>query len=95
MPYVLLEAMAMGVPVIASDIPGVSEVVMDNDTGFLFPAGDIHALSQKIISILSDKERGTMMGEAGRQRVMNHYGVDDKIEKLTQLYEELANQGAT
>lgn len=95
LPYVLLEAMAMGVPVIASDIPGVREVVMDNDTGLLFPTGDIRALSQKIISILSDKERGRRMGEAGRRRVINRYGVDDKIEKLAQLYEELAYQGAT
>lgn len=94
MPYVLLEAMAMGVPVIASDIPGVREVVIDNETGLLFPAGDVAVLSRKIVSILSDKERGKIMSEAGRRRVKNRYRVDDKIEALARLYEELADGSA-
>jgi len=89
MPYVLLEAMAMEVPVIASDIPGVHEVIDDSRTGIFFPPGDVAALARKIVELLSSADERVRIGAEARRTVAGKYTVDDKIRRLEGLYETL------
>lgn len=65
---VLLEAMASGVPVVASDITGYNEVILHGETGLLCPAGDPAALAEALIDLLSDRERRLRFGRACRAR---------------------------
>jgi glycosyltransferase involved in cell wall biosynthesis len=73
MPRSLLEAMATGLPVVATDIRGCREEVIDGGTGLLVPPRDHYALGEAILKILSDREMAAGMGRAGRQRVLDHF----------------------
>ena len=61
-----LEAHSVGTPAVASDVDGIREVVIDGETGFLFPPGDSDALSDKVIRLLQDDELRARMGRAAR-----------------------------
>ncbi len=73
LPRVLIEAAAMGKPVVATDTRGCREVVEDGKTGILVPMKDSQALADAILELLSDKERASQMGKAGRERVVALY----------------------
>jgi glycosyltransferase involved in cell wall biosynthesis len=86
----LMEAMAAGVPVVASDIPANRELVADGETGFLVKVGDCPAFSQFADRILADPELARRLGEAGRERMRMHFNVETMIESHRVLYHELA-----
>ena len=69
MPLVVLEAMSDGVPVIASAVSGIPEVVVDGETGWLVPPERSAALAAALIEAISDPEEARVRGEAGRQRL--------------------------
>ena len=73
MPRSLLEAMASGLPVVATDIRGCREEVTDGENGLLVPPRDHYALGEAVLKILSDEELAVRMGRAGRQRVLDHF----------------------
>lgn len=70
MPRVLLEAMATGIPVVATDIRGCREEVVDGVTGLLVPPRDSGALSEAVVELITREERAAAMGAAGRERVV-------------------------
>jgi glycosyltransferase involved in cell wall biosynthesis len=72
-PNVILEAMANGVPVVASAISGIPEAVEDGVTGFLVPPGDPGALADKIARVLADESGARRMGAAGRRLVAERF----------------------
>ncbi|MBW8876756.1 MAG: glycosyltransferase family 4 protein [Acidobacteria bacterium] len=69
MPLVVLEAMAAGVPVVASAVSGIPEVVVDGETGWLVPPEDPRALEQALEDVLARPQEARRRGEAGRRRV--------------------------
>jgi glycosyltransferase involved in cell wall biosynthesis len=73
MPNAVLEAMASGLPVIASQIAGSEELVLPDETGLLVPADDVDALRSALQSLLPQPSRRKRMGAAGRQRVEQHF----------------------
>lgn len=73
MPLVVLEAMAAGVPVVASRVSGIPEVVVDGETGWLVPAEDPAALARVLAEVLADPAEAKRRGEAGRRRVAERY----------------------
>ncbi|HEY4596913.1 MAG TPA: glycosyltransferase family 4 protein [Thermoanaerobaculia bacterium] len=73
MPLVVLEAMAAGVPVVASAVSGIPEVVVDGETGWLVPPEDPEALARALEEILADPGEARRRGEAGRRRVAERY----------------------
>lgn len=68
LPVAVLEAMAAELPVVASDVGGLSELVVDGETGLLVPAGDETALAEALATLLEDRQRRLDLGAAGRAR---------------------------
>jgi glycosyltransferase involved in cell wall biosynthesis len=89
LPNVLLEAMAAGRPVVATNVGGIPELVIDGTTGLLVPPSNPDALSRMIITLLSDPERARIMGHAGRERVAKHFPIGTMVKRTETLYTEL------
>jgi glycosyltransferase involved in cell wall biosynthesis len=85
---VALEAMAMKVPVIASRIGGLEEVVEHEKTGLLVPPGDAEALAEAIRGLAANPEMRRVMGEAGRKRVTERFSIESTIRRTEELYLE-------
>ncbi len=86
---VLLEAMASGVPVVATDQGGPREICVADETGLLVPPGDAAALAGAVRSLLDDPGRAREMGRAGRRRVEALYDQRLTAQRLAALYAEL------
>jgi glycosyltransferase involved in cell wall biosynthesis len=88
-PYNVLEAMAVGLPVVATDVGGTAEAVADDVTGLMVPARDPRALASALGELLADSERRARMGEAGRRRVAERFTVGRMLDGTTAVYREL------
>jgi len=89
---VVMEAMAMGKPVIATRLGGSLDQVVDGKTGYLVPPGDPGALAEKIRVLLENRELSRLMGEAGRERIRTHFGIQRMLEKLETIYAEVLSR---
>lgn len=85
---VLIEAMAAGKPIIASNVGGIPDLVIQGENGLLVPVKDIEALAEAIEYLLENPRERIEMGEKGRKMATN-YGVNSMIEKIDRLYLEL------
>jgi glycosyltransferase involved in cell wall biosynthesis len=83
---VLLEAMAMALPVVGSNSGAVPELVTDGENGFLVPPRQHEGLAEKLLELMMDSKKWEWMGAAGRLRVLENYGFDRYMEKLEQFY---------
>lgn len=88
----VLEAMAMKKPVVATNIAGMSELVINGETGVLVPIRDADALADAIINLLRYKQKAQRFGDAGRKRVTKFFSDDVVVTKLENLYEQLLTQ---
>ncbi|MBF0447282.1 MAG: glycosyltransferase family 4 protein [Magnetococcales bacterium] len=86
------EAMAMGLPVIASRTGGLAELVVDGETGLLVPANDPIALSAAILFLLDNPEQARRMGQAGQKRAQALYTASRYIEQISTLYREVVRE---
>lgn len=82
----ILEYMALGKPVVASDAGGTSELVDNNNSGFLFTPGDHVALANKLNLLLNDGKLRKKMGAYARSRVMDHFSIDLMVNRYIDLY---------
>jgi glycosyltransferase involved in cell wall biosynthesis len=92
LPNAVLEAMAAGLPVVATAAGGTPEVVVDGETGLLVPPGDVTALAEAIERLLRDPGLRRKMGEAGRKRVEGHFTIEQTVAQTVALYETLLRQ---
>jgi glycosyltransferase involved in cell wall biosynthesis len=92
MSNVLLEAMAAGLPVVATGVGGNPEIVQNGKTGFLVPACDAEALSNSMIRILERPELGLRFGAAGYQRVSTHFSLTAAVRRTEELYTSLLEE---
>ncbi|MCK4573992.1 MAG: glycosyltransferase [candidate division Zixibacteria bacterium] len=90
----VLEANACGRPVITSDAGGIAEVVRDNETGIMTPAGDVDRLAQAIVKLAGDRELMSRMGRAGYEFVEQNYSWEKSLDMMTELYERLIHEKA-
>ncbi len=89
LPLSLLEAMAAGKPVVATDIPGNNEVIKQGKTGWLVPPGDAEALAKGIRTILANPKMASRLAQAGQDLVRREFTEDCIVHQVTQVYEEL------
>jgi len=92
LPRTLMEASAMGKPVVATDIRGCREVVKDRDTGILVPVKDADTLAGAILSLLQDDARARAMGLAGRRRAEELFDERRVFQRVEAEYERLLRQ---
>jgi glycosyltransferase involved in cell wall biosynthesis len=90
LPNVVLEAMRLGKPVVATAAPGTTEVVEDGVTGRLVPVGQPRELARALRALFRDPALRRRLGEAGRARVAEHFRLDAMIDAYADLYERLA-----
>jgi hypothetical protein len=82
-----LEAMAFGLPVVATRAGGLPEVVEDGVTGLLVPSGDSAALADAICRLLADADLRRRLGEAGRERVVSQFTAERTVQETLAIYE--------
>ena len=85
---VVMEAMAMGLPVIATNIGGSLDQIADGVSGFLVPPSDPHALAEKIELLANDPELRRRMGAAGRERLAKNFSLTEMVKKIETVYQE-------
>jgi glycosyltransferase involved in cell wall biosynthesis len=85
----ILEAMATGLPVIATDVGGNGELVDDKITGELVPAADPHALAQRMLAYARDREAAKAAGRNGRARVEREFSLEAMLGRYRGLYDRL------
>jgi glycosyltransferase involved in cell wall biosynthesis len=88
LPVVLIEALAVGVPTVATAISGVPEIVRDEDTGLLVPPGDAEALANAVERIQADPAGATARARRGRALVESDFRLDVNVRKLVELFRD-------
>jgi glycosyltransferase involved in cell wall biosynthesis len=94
-PYAILEAMATARPIVASDVGGIGEALIDGESGLLVPAGSSTALAEALIALLEDPARRNGIGEAARRRVERLFTREAMIDRLVGVYHEISPPGPT
>lgn len=84
-----VEAMACGLPVIATDADGFTEVVNNNETGFIVPKKNIELFADRIYDLVKDKDLRLKMGDAGRKRVEQLYDWDSNVNMMIDIYHKM------
>ncbi len=85
----LPEALAVGTPVLGSDLEGHPEVVREGRTGFLFKPRDVSGIAEAILALAADPERARAMGRAGRELALREFATDVRVERTEALYRRL------
>lgn len=88
-PVTIIEALAAGRPVVATDVGGVRDVVRDGVDGYLVPVGDADAMAARLAEIAADPGLAARLGETGRARVRERYAVSRLVEDVDLLYRSL------
>lgn len=86
---IMLEAMALGRPVIATEVGGVSNAIREGDTGLIVPPGDSRALARKMLDLLENPARARAIGAAARRLVANEFNADRMVVQTAELYREI------
>ncbi|MBI3287600.1 MAG: glycosyltransferase, partial [Chloroflexi bacterium] len=88
-PVSIIEAMAAGVPVVATSVGGVPDLVREGETGFLVKAEDIGGMAAAILELVRNPERAERMGQEGQRLAQENYSVHRLLERTRSLYLEL------
>ena len=91
-PLAIIEAMACGTAVVASEVGGIPELVADGETGLLFPARNPAALADAVETLLGDKSRRAAMGAAALERVRERYTLERQVDAYLAWYDELMEE---
>lgn len=86
LPLSVLEAMSAGLPVVATDVGGVRELVEHGRTGVLVPVGDVRALARALATVLTDPTKARALGAAGRLRYEHRHTLAGMVERYCELY---------
>jgi glycosyltransferase involved in cell wall biosynthesis len=89
LPFSILEAMAAGLPVVATAVDGNKEIVKDQENGMLVPAEDAGGLAKALTTLAIDDERRRFLGMQGKDTISKKFSMDRMLQKTEQLYREL------
>ena len=89
LPNSILEAMAMGLPVVTTNVAGAKELVVDGITGFVLPQGDVNGISKAILTIVGDENLRLRLGQIGRERVERQFSFSRRVHNVETLYAQV------
>jgi len=92
LPRVLVQAAAVGIPSIAFNVDGVSEIIKDNYNGFLVRPRDVGQLRNRIIKYVDNKELIELHGKNGRNFVNGKWSIEDMVNKVDEIYQNLIEE---
>jgi len=95
LPYVVLEAMAHGVPVVSTAVDGIPEAVADRRSGLLVPPSDPRTLAEALMWAISEPDKAARLGAAGRARVEAEFGLERMVDAVAELYREVATRSTS
>jgi glycosyltransferase involved in cell wall biosynthesis len=95
LPMIVLEAMALERPVVASAVGGIPEAVADGTTGVLVPPDDPEALASAVLGVLDDPVRAAAMGRAGAARAVDRFSLDDQMRRYLAVFRSLVSEAGT
>ena len=93
LPMSILEAMALGRPVVATDVGGTPEQIVDGETGYLVPAGDGAAVTRALVALADDEKAAAKLGAAGRRRQRERFTGESMVDGYERAFEEAAGRG--
>lgn len=88
----ILEYMAAARPVVATDVGGAREAIVEGVTGYVVPSGDEAMMAERIISLLRDPERASVMGHAGRRVIEKKFSCEAQVRRTEELYDTLLRE---
>lgn len=88
----ILEYMAASKPVVATNVGGAREAVLDGETGYLVESGDDIAMADRIIRLLTDPAMAGEFGEAGRKKVGKEFSLKSQLDRTIELYRQLSDE---
>lgn len=88
---VIIESLALGKPVVGTDVGGMPEIIINNQTGFLVPPKDPEALAEAVIKLLKDPQKAKMMGTAGINSIADKFNIERHTESILNIYNSLLN----
>lgn len=86
LPNSILEAMAMGLPVITTDVAGAKELVLDGQTGYVSSQGDVQGIAHALLRLADSEALRQRMGQAGRRRVEQEFSFTHRLQRIEELY---------
>lgn len=89
LPFSLLEAMSLGLPVVTTPVGAIPEIVKDGENGFLVKPGDVHALASSVNRLLSDEPMRRAMSAANRARIKADFMPDDSMKQMDKVYHQV------
>lgn len=89
---VLIEAQALGIPVVASKVGGVPEIIKDKQTGILVEPADPRALSSVVMELINDSPRMELMSKAAKNWVRDRFRSENMVEKISGIYQEVLKE---
>jgi glycosyltransferase involved in cell wall biosynthesis len=89
MPNSVLEAMASGLPIIATNVGGTPEAIIDNQTGFLIPPGEPQAIADKIRYVIENPDIARQVGINAREYIKKHFSIEAMVKKTDELFENV------
>ena len=87
-PNSIIEAAGCGLPIVSTRHAGIKESVIEGVTGYLVDEGDWQGMGEYMIKLLNDPELAEKMGQAGRLHILEHYDVEQQMEKLQEILEK-------
>jgi glycosyltransferase involved in cell wall biosynthesis len=89
LPNSILEAMALGLPVVTTDVAGAKELVVDGKTGYVLPQGDVQGIAHALIELVENEVLRRQMSKAGRERVEREFSFSTRLQRIEALYERV------
>ena len=87
-----LEAMAMGIPIVATDVGGTKELIADGQTGYLLSAGDVEGMARVLLALIRDESLRKNVGSAARKHIEDKFSFASRLKCIETLYERIIDQ---
>ena len=94
-PNVILQAMSMGIPVLASNVGGCSEIIEHMNNGMLFPTNQLNEFTEAVELLLNDKKLGTNLGSNGKKTVVDDFSIDRMIKEYAKFFRRIRDMNVT